>query len=280
LTVLVALVVLAIPVVGAGVGLLYWQGVRAPADGAEYVALGSSFAAGPGVGERAPDSPALCIRSATNYPHLVAQARQLDLTDVTCSGATALNVLDGGQFFQPPQVDALKFTTQLVTVTVGDNDVDYLGNLFGWSCQHDPAAVPFLWRRAGVCTVTSDAEVDTELAALPARLDQIAQQVRQRSPHAHLVFVDYTTVLPHSGSCPARLAPMLSFNVRASSPPGWSQKLPRPHNATVHCSPRCPRPLTATTSARPTPGSSASHSQAVPFSTDRSPATPRRRLCR
>jgi len=205
LTALIVLVVLVILVAGAGIGLLYWQGVRAPTGKAQYVALGSSFAAGPGVGQQAPNSPALCLRSATNYPHLVAQALHLDLTDVTCSGATAVNVLDGGQFFQPPQVNALKPTTQLVTVTIGGNDVNYLGNLFAWSCQHDPADVPFLWSHAGPCTVTSDAKVDTERAALPARLDQIAQQVHQRSPHARLVFVDYTTILPDSGSCPTRL---------------------------------------------------------------------------
>lgn len=102
-------------------------------------------------------------------------------------------------------MDALKPTTKLVTVTVGGNDVHYLGNLFAWSCQGDPAAVPLLLRLTGGFTVASDAEVDKELAALPARRDQMAQLVNQRSPHAQLVFVDYTTVLPQSGSCPEHL---------------------------------------------------------------------------
>ncbi|MGD0610254.1 MAG: SGNH/GDSL hydrolase family protein [Anaerolineales bacterium] len=187
-----------------GVGILYYQGTRPPAGDSQYVALGSSFAAGPGVGQPAPNSPALCMRSAENYAHLLAASRGLNLTDVTCSGATAANVLSGKQFFQPPQVDALRSSTELVTVTVGGNDISYLGNLFAWSCQQDPLRVPLMWRLE-VCTSTPDADVDRQLAELPALLEKIATEVRQRSPRATLVFVDYTTVLPKSGSCPDRL---------------------------------------------------------------------------
>lgn len=124
----------------------------------------------------------------------------------------------------------------------------------------------------GVCTVTSDAEVDTELAA-PSPPGWIRSPSRYASAARTHNSCSWTTPPPCLTAAPARRAcrsPMLSFNMRASSPSGWSQKLARLHNATVHCSPRCRRPLTATTSARRTLGSSASHSQAVPFSTDRS----------
>ncbi len=199
-TVLASLIV----VILAGVGFLYYQGNRSPLGNSQYVALGSSFAAGPGVGTRAPDSPILCIRSSQNYANLLAQARNLNLTDVTCSGATAQNVLYGGQYFQPPQLNALRSSTELVTITVGGNDVSYLGNLFAWSCQHDPTKVPFLDRPL-YCHPTSDAQVDHELSLLPLSLKQIAIQVKERSPHAVLVFVDYATILPDTGACPDRL---------------------------------------------------------------------------
>ncbi|GAC1306555.1 MAG: SGNH/GDSL hydrolase family protein [Ktedonobacteraceae bacterium] len=188
----------------AGIGFLYYQGKRRPAGNGQYVALGSSFAAGPGVGQRDPNSPMLCIRSAQNYGHLLAKARDLNLTDVTCSGATTQNILEGGQFFQPPQVDALCPNTELVTVTIGGNDVSYLGNLIAWSSQQDPDRMPFLGRLLA-STPTPEAEVDRELALLPDRLARIATEVRRRSPRALLVFVDYTTVLPEVGSCPDRL---------------------------------------------------------------------------
>jgi len=188
----------------AGIGFLYYQGKRRPTGNSQYVALGSSFAAGPGVGQRVPNSPTLCMRSAQNYAHLLAKARGLNLTDVTCSGATTHNILEGGQFFQPPQVDALRPNTELVTVTVGGNDVSYLGNLLAWSCQQDPDRMPFVGRLLAR-TATPEAEVDRELAMLPDRLAWIATEVGRRSPRAILVFVDYTTVLPDVGSCPNRL---------------------------------------------------------------------------
>lgn len=176
----------------------------ASTTGHQYVALGSSFAAGPGVGRRDPTSSAVCMRSAENYPHLLARMRGLALTDVTCSGATARNVLEGGQFRQPPQVDALRAETELVTVTVGGNDVSYMGNLLAWSHQNAPKRTPFLWR-ALVPKLTLDDEVERAVAELPTLLARIADEVRRRSPNAILVFVDYMTVLPEAGACPDHL---------------------------------------------------------------------------
>ena len=56
--------------------------------GSQYVAMGSSFGAGPGLTPRAPGSPRRAGRSAGDYAHLVARALRLDLWDVTYSGAT------------------------------------------------------------------------------------------------------------------------------------------------------------------------------------------------
>jgi hypothetical protein len=170
------------------------------ADRAQYVAMGSSFAAGPGVGRRAPQSLRICMRSGENYPHLLARARGLILTDVTCSGATARQLLEGGPFRQSPQVDALRSQTELVTVTVGGNDVSYVGNLLVWSRQEAPQRTPLLWRLL-LSSPMPDAAVDQAFAELPALLMRIADEVRHRSPNATLVFVDYATILPETGAC-------------------------------------------------------------------------------
>jgi lysophospholipase L1-like esterase len=180
------------------------QALQGQGSGAEYVALGSSFAAGPGVIARAPDSPPLCARSAYNYPHLLAEKRRLRLSDVTCSGATAVNVARGGQQALPPQVDALAAATMLVTVTVGGNDVSYLGNLFAWSCQGKPESISPTWR-ALVCTPKPSETVDEQFRTIGDALRRVAEIVRDRSPRARLVFADYTTVLPEAGDCPDRL---------------------------------------------------------------------------
>ena len=60
-----------------------------------YVAMGSSYAAGPFLGSRVPGSPRPAGRSLQNYAHLVAADLGLALTDVTFSGATIAELLHG-----------------------------------------------------------------------------------------------------------------------------------------------------------------------------------------
>jgi lysophospholipase L1-like esterase len=151
-----------------------------------------------------------------NYPHLLARTRALRLTDVTCSGATARQVLVGGQFRQPPQVDALRADTRLVTVTVGGNDVSYIGNLLVWSRRDAPRQTPLLWRLV-LSKPTPDVEVDRALAKLPTLLSRIADEVRRRSPNATLVFVDYATVLPETWPDSGRLPLTLEHMQRGRS---------------------------------------------------------------
>lgn len=199
-----AFIVAVLMVIGTATALIAYQGRRAPAGNHQYVALGSSFGAGPGVPSRDPTSPVLCIRSDNNYAHQLARLRHLDLTDVTCSGATAQNVLHGGQYFQPPQLDAIRSDTTLVTITAGGNDIYYLPNLFAWSCAKDPSALSFSWRLS-VCDVRSDEEVDRAVAQVGASLQEIGREAHRRAPNATVVYVNYTTVLPDAGYCPDKM---------------------------------------------------------------------------
>lgn len=199
-----AFIVAVLMVMGTATALIAYQGRRAPAGNHQYVALGSSFGAGPGVPSRDPTSPVLCIRSDNNYAHQLARLRHLDLTDVTCSGATAQNVLHGGQYFQPPQLDAIRSDTTLVTITAGGNDIYYLPNLFAWSCAKDPSALSFSWRLS-VCDVRSDEEVDRAVAQVGASLQEIGREAHRRAPNATVVYVNYTTVLPDAGYCPDKM---------------------------------------------------------------------------
>jgi len=85
------------------------------AAGDRYVAMGSSFAAGPGIGQRVPGSPRAAGRSTGNYAHLVARRLGLDLDDVTFSGATTQDMLRGTAAGRPAQVDAVGGATKLGT---------------------------------------------------------------------------------------------------------------------------------------------------------------------
>src|ERR1700728_4596927 len=97
--------------------------------GSRYVAMGSSFAAGPGLPTRVPGSPRRAGRSTGNYAHLLARALGLDLHDVTFSGVTTGDLLSPSATGQPAQLDAVTPDTALVTITAGGNDVGYVGRL-------------------------------------------------------------------------------------------------------------------------------------------------------
>lgn len=165
--------------------------------GAKYVAMGSSFAAGPGVPDYYEAAPAPCYRSTGNYAHQIANRHGLLLTDVSCSGATTAH-LTGPRGPLPPQLDALTADTRLVTITIGGNDVSYIGRLSAAACNMVAAES---WDK-DKCP-DPPAPDETAYATLTASMDGIAKEVRRRSPDARLIFVDYLTILPASGDCSA-----------------------------------------------------------------------------
>jgi hypothetical protein len=164
----------------------------APA-GLNYVAMGSSFAAGPGIPPAQSGSgAAACSRSGNNYPSVVAREIGANLTDASCSGATTANVLTDSQSGQPPQINAVTSATQVVTATIGGNDVDYLGSLGAYTCQDDGGS--------GCGSVDRNA-IDQTFAQLPGRLENVVNAVHSASPGARVYLVNYFTILPASGSC-------------------------------------------------------------------------------
>lgn len=168
--------------------------------GDRYVAMGSSFAAGGGIGPTKAGTPERCGRTALNYPSLLAAALNLDLADATCGGARTEHVL-GPWSELPPQLDALTPETRLVTITIGGNDLGYVASLMlGGACGANAAARP-----------ANCAQRQAPDAAAYARVEQslrdIAAQVHQRAPHAQLVFVQYLTLVPDQPCDAGRLWP-------------------------------------------------------------------------
>jgi lysophospholipase L1-like esterase len=168
------------------------------APGAKYVSMGSSFAAGPGIPSYYEDPPTPCARSTNNYAHQIASRRGLALIDVSCSGAVTAH-LTGPRNTIPPQLDALTPDTRLVTITIGGNDLSYIGRLTAASCAGLMAETGV----AATCNPIPAPPTEQVYAALADRMDFIAKEVRRRSPQAQLVFVDYLTILPQAGTCPA-----------------------------------------------------------------------------
>ncbi|MEW2103285.1 ricin-type beta-trefoil lectin domain protein [Streptomyces cellulosae] len=161
--------------------------------GTDYVALGSSFAAGPGIPPvQSSDGADACARSATNYPSLVAREIGADLTDVSCSGATTQHVLRNYQGSRPPQVQAVTPDTRLVTVTIGGNDVNYLGSINAYSCQASGGSN---------CPAVDRESIERTFPELPGRIGEIVRAVHAVAPQARVYLVTYFTLLPDSGTC-------------------------------------------------------------------------------
>lgn len=152
-----------------------------------YVALGSSYAAGLGMGPRAPGSPVVSQRSINGYPQQLARLLKVpSFTDMTSSGATVRHVLHGGQMMLGPQIDALGADTRLVTLTAGGNDVGYVGDLIAMASGK------------GVEPATA-----RDFATLEGSLRATLREIRERSPKARIVVVTYPAILPDRGTCPS-----------------------------------------------------------------------------
>jgi lysophospholipase L1-like esterase len=167
------------------------------AAGSRYVAMGSSFAAGPGIPSRVPGSPRRAARSTGNYAHLVGRALGLDLHDVTYSGATTSDILDRSAGGQPAQLDAVTADTRLVTITAGGNDVGYLGRLTLASLPWPLRAVPPVRARAD--GFGDPRATEERFARLARNLAEIGRRLREQAPDCQVLAVDYLTILPPDG---------------------------------------------------------------------------------
>jgi lysophospholipase L1-like esterase len=147
------------------------------------VSLGDSYASGIGAGDYLGGTgiPGGCWRSANSYSALLVAELQatgvrVAATNVTCSGAT---IQDLRQPFrgQPAQLDSLNRNTDVVSLTVGANDIGLAG--FGGLC---------------IQSECSDAAADATLAKLDpmgAKLRELLKEIKTRSPHAKVVVTGY-----------------------------------------------------------------------------------------
>ena len=206
----IVMLALAIAALSPGMGEPARAAESAPAEtvveesleGQRYVAIGSSYAAGPMLPPPKPGGPARCGQSLSNYPTLLAERFGMTLIDRSCSGATTDHVL-GPWGDIPPQIASITPATRLVTLTIGGNDLSYIGNLFSATCAFRARALETSVAKPVAC---GGVKVPTEAdyARDEAQLDEIARRIRAAAPQARLVFVQYLTPLPPAGAlCPA-----------------------------------------------------------------------------
>lgn len=178
----------------------------APNAGDKYVALGDSYAATGTVSKRTPNASFACVQDQDNYPHQLANKLGLNLDDASCSWALTY------QYDQPqnhalpgtapaPQKEHLTQDTKLITISLGGNDAG-LADVFAQCAPH--IHTPGLPDCKDTAEPTATAQInnpDPQGRTLHQRLVDIANDARQRSPHAKIVFTGYYTAAMKDYRC-------------------------------------------------------------------------------
>lgn len=170
--------------------------VEKPVPFANYVSLGDSYVSGPFIAPAAKGAPPECVRSGANYPSfLAAYLKVKTFTDASCGGAETadlyasqsrrLGIPQNAKTATPAQLDALRPSTDLVTLGIGGNDFGLFQNLVGSSITSK-----------GLATRLREAD------AVGPLVERALSQIHRRAPRARVVVVGYLRVLPVQGSCP------------------------------------------------------------------------------
>ncbi|HJE59146.1 MAG TPA: SGNH/GDSL hydrolase family protein [Nocardiopsis listeri] len=158
----------------AFIPLIFAAPVSAEVADINYVALGDSFSSGLGTADYDDDG---CKRGPAAYPELWAASNAPAAFDfVACSGATTDDVLND-------QVSALSPETNLVTITIGGNDVGFADVIT--TCR--------LGSNADCDEVGEQAENEVR-DVLPGLLDQTYGAITEAAPQAQVVVLGYPSL--------------------------------------------------------------------------------------
>ena len=155
----------------AGLALAGCSGGHSTNDSSplRYVALGDSYSSGVGGG----DESGACARSDHGYPALLGRTAGIDLVrNAACSGATTDDVLSS-------QLGALDRRVQLVTLTIGGNDLGVTSL---------PSACVQL--EAEQCTDAVRSSL-ASLATLPDKLARTYSAIAKAAPNAKILVAGY-----------------------------------------------------------------------------------------
>jgi lysophospholipase L1-like esterase len=166
-----------------------------------YVALGDSYAAISDLTRL--HGPPGCFQSTNNYPSQVGSILGVrSFTDASCSSATTAHMTTAqftGLGTNPPQFDRLTADTDLVTVTIGANDLDLLSilGLCAALSATDPLGNPCQRHY----TSGGTDQIATRIAQAEPKISAVLQGIHQRAPKAKIVVVGYLPLLPASKGC-------------------------------------------------------------------------------
>ncbi|TQN42825.1 lysophospholipase L1-like esterase [Blastococcus colisei] len=163
-----------------------------------YVALGDSYSAASGVLPPDLAAPPQCLRSTSNYPHVIAAATGAQLIDVTCGGADTGDYVAEQHPGVAPQLDALSRDTQLVTMTIGGNDSGVFINSI---VQCGAAGLSTLGTGSPCKDRYGSSFEDTIRNTTYPALVSTLRAVREEAPRAEVAILGYPWIMPRSGGC-------------------------------------------------------------------------------
>ncbi len=179
--------------------------VTTPAQADEplsYVALGDSYSAASGVLPIDLGAPLLCLRSARNYPHVLAAATGARLTDVTCGAAETRHFTTSQYPGIRPQLDAVRADTDLVTMTIGGNDS---GVFIGAILACGAAGILSLGQGSPCRDQHGSSFEDTVRTTTYPALVAALRAVVAKAPGADVAILGYPWILPPTGGCFTRM---------------------------------------------------------------------------
>ncbi len=166
----------------------------------DYVALGDSYTSAPYVPST--DLAGGCFRSDGNYPSILeSRLEPSRFVDVSCSAADTDDLAGsqrtvGGQGQVPPQLRALRRSTDLVTLGIGANDEGLFARLI--ACVQGTDAT------ACAAALASSTAV---LGRTEQRVTRALGRVRALAPDARVVLVGYPRLVDPATPCDLIPAP-------------------------------------------------------------------------
>ena len=162
--------------------------------------MGDSAAAAPLVPDQA--EPVGCLKSTNDYPSVLARRiGAASFADVTCSGARTEDLVSRSQPTRsgpvPPQLDAVTADTQLVTVTIGGNDVDL--PKIAATCRRTSLDTPPC---SSDLVVDGADQISEAIAADADDWSDLVDEIREKAPAARVILVGYGTYVRPEGCFP------------------------------------------------------------------------------
>ncbi|MGH2802633.1 MAG: SGNH/GDSL hydrolase family protein [Thermoleophilaceae bacterium] len=140
-----------------------------------------------------------CLKSNNNYAHLAQRTLSFaEFRDPSCSGAEtedmtqAQGVTPGPN---PPQFDSLTADTELVTITIGGNDIGFSSiaeDCFTFQRTGSPCRDRYVQNGRD--------EISERIAAAAPKVAAVFQGIHERSPQARAYVLTYAAIFPERGT--------------------------------------------------------------------------------